>query len=52
MQHVFTRVYTYKISVGTPKGKNYLEDVGVKREDNIKMNPKEIQWKAMDWSQV
>jgi hypothetical protein len=29
MQHVFAKGYTYNILVGTPKGKNHLEDVGV-----------------------
>jgi hypothetical protein len=39
----------YRILVGTPEGKRLLGRSRCRWEDNIKMNPIEIEWGGMDW---
>jgi hypothetical protein len=39
----------YKILVGKPEGRDYLEDLGHKWEENIRIGHEEIGWQSVDW---
>jgi len=38
------RKYAYRALVGKPEGRDYLEDPGAEKEDNIKMDLPEVEW--------
>jgi hypothetical protein len=42
----------YKILVGKPEGKNPLGILGRRREDNIRMDLREVGWEGVDWMHV
>jgi hypothetical protein len=42
----------YRILVGKPEGKTLLGRLRHRREDNIKMDLREIGWDVMDWSDL
>jgi hypothetical protein len=42
----------YMILVGKPEGKSPLGRPRRRKEDNIKMDPREIGWGGMDWIDV
>jgi hypothetical protein len=39
----------YKILVGKPEGKRLLGRPKRRREDNIRMDFRDIEWEGMDW---
>jgi hypothetical protein len=39
----------YRILVGKPEGKRPLGKYRRRREDNIKMDLREIEWRGMEW---
>jgi len=39
----------YRVLVGEPEGKRPLGRPRRRREDNIKMDHREVGWEAMDW---
>ena len=42
----------YKILVGKPEGKRPFGRPRCRWEDNIKMNPQEVLWEGMAWSDL
>jgi len=40
----------YKMSVGNPEGKRSLVRPRRRREDNIRMDLREIWWEVVDWT--
>jgi hypothetical protein len=40
---------SYKVLMGKPKGKRPLGSLIRRRDDNIKMDLREIGWSGMDW---
>jgi hypothetical protein len=45
-------VHAYKIVVGKPEGKRPLGRPRHRREDNIRMDLREIGWECVDWIQL
>jgi hypothetical protein len=34
---------------GDPRARDYSEDLGFRREDNIQKDPQDVGWGGMDW---
>jgi hypothetical protein len=49
MKHAWEIRNAYKILVEMPEGKRPLGRPRCRREDNIKMNLREIGWESVDW---
>ena len=49
LAHMEDKRGAYKVLVGTPERKTPL---GRPREDDIKIDPQEVEWGSMDWTDL